>query len=522
MFNSLFCYNKSGKNSNNDATEHNNGNNSTSFPEFFDFGFGFGSFSGNNAENFFLSDSLFGTDFQSKNIFDNDMSSSTTNSASVQANNKSKHNNNENNILLRPIKTSILNKTNFPEFVKPLPLKRFTKVKRGRENESAVHIGSSKTSAKVEGVKHCHNNHDHHSSNNNTAKLIHQHNIANKIKYEDIKCEIQANKYAKEILLESIHRAKSIHSAIDNSNTNRDHYYNSINIGSPLKAPAVNEYQMLNNKSTAKKNNAHNGSSKSVASNNNSNVTVYNESPGSPKDTSLVPTENNYLTFKEQKKTNINYNYLLQSFNVSINEYPSVFEIQTFLHYEQHLLDQPQHMHKHHLHFGPNPISLFIDWATWLKDEKQKKLPFQSRDLCNDLSSTLNSISLTMSSFPILRLPSSDDVLIQASPEHSKTSFHCQLCGYSFNSGQGLGGHMSRRHPDKSDKFKRKKFIREKRSLIREKLTEAKRFICSNHDINYDELAQSKEGKLIIRSVIIENKDEFKTVYSQLKKALYK
>lgn len=520
MFNSLFCYNKSGKNSNNDAMEYNGNNNS--FPEFFDFGFGFGSFNGTNAENFFLGDSLFGNDFQSKNIFDGDISLTATNSTNIQVNNKNK-NNNDNNIFVRPIKTSILNKSNFPEFVKPLPLKRFTKVKRNREKENLIHSCNSKKNTKTEKSKHCHN--ENHTNSNSTTKLIHQQNNFNKIKYEDIKCEIQANKYTKEILLESIHHAKSI----DHNNSNNNilnSNCNSININSPLKDPIINEYQLLNNKSTAKKNNNHNNnSSKSITSNNNSNVTIYNESPISIKETSsslISSTENNYLSFKEQKKININYNYLLQSFNVNINECSSVFEIQTFLNYQQHLLEnQSKHIIKH-LHFGPNPISLFIDWATWLKDEKQKKLQFQSRDLCNDLSSTLNSISLTMSSFPILKLPSSNDFLIQTSPERNKTSFHCQLCGYSFNSGQGLGGHMSRKHPDKSDKFKRKKFIREKRSLIREKLTEAKRLICNNHNVNYDELSQSKEGKLIIRSIIINNKEEFKTIYSKMKKTLNK
>ena len=518
MFNSLFCYNKSGKNSNNDAMEYNNCNNNTSFPEFFDFGFGFGSCNGTNAENFFLGDSLFGNDFQNKNIFDTDISLTTITSTNMQVNNNNKNKyNNENNIFVRPIKTSILNKTNFPEFVKPLPLKRFTKVKRNRETKNFIQCSNSKKNSKTEGSKHCHN-----ENNSINMKLIHQQTNFNKIKYEDIKCEIQANKCTKEILLESIHHAKSIDHN-NNNNINFNSNYNSVNINSPLKVPVINEYQFLNNKSTAKKNNTRNNSSKSTTSNNNSNVTIYNESPISMKETSLIPkTENNYLTFKEQKKTNINYNYLLQSFNVNINEYSSVFEIQTFLNYQQHLLEnQSKHIIKH-LHFGPNPISLFIDWATWLKDEKQKKVQFQSRDLCNDLSSTLNSISLTMSSFPILKLPSSNDFLIQTSPERNKTSFHCQLCGYSFNSGQGLGGHMSRKHPDKSDKFKRKKFIREKRSLIREKLTEAKRLICNNHNVNYDELSQSKEGKLIIRSIIIENKDEFKTIYSKMKKTLYK
>ena len=36
-------------------------------------------------------------------------------------------------------------------------------------------------------------------------------------------------------------------------------------------------------------------------------------------------------------------------------------------------------------------------------------------------------------------------------------NFTCDICGCSFSNGQGLGGHMSRKHPNQSEKYQKKK-----------------------------------------------------------------
>ena len=95
-------------------------------------------------------------------------------------------------------------------------------------------------------------------------------------------------------------------------------------------------------------------------------------------------------------------------------------------------------------------------------------------------------------------------------------SYDCKLCGRPFTTGQGLGGHMSRMHPNTSEQYKIKMNTRKVRSKQRELLVIAKRELLSQHGYDYDDLKKFSQKKLI-KKIIRENKSEYRGILSKLK-----
>lgn len=98
----------------------------------------------------------------------------------------------------------------------------------------------------------------------------------------------------------------------------------------------------------------------------------------------------------------------------------------------------------------------------------------------------------------------------------SKT-FNCELCSAIFATPQGLGGHMSSTHKEQSVKFQKKKEIRDSRTPARKLLEEAKRILCAKFNIDYDELINTKMGKIKIKEIILQNEKEYKLIRRELK-----
>ena len=94
--------------------------------------------------------------------------------------------------------------------------------------------------------------------------------------------------------------------------------------------------------------------------------------------------------------------------------------------------------------------------------------------------------------------------------------YNCNFCSCKFTSPQGLGGHMSRTHKSQSLKFLKKKEIRNNREPQRKLLEEAKRILCENHKRDYYMLLKSKQGKEIIKQLILNHQKEFKLIRKQL------
>lgn len=96
-------------------------------------------------------------------------------------------------------------------------------------------------------------------------------------------------------------------------------------------------------------------------------------------------------------------------------------------------------------------------------------------------------------------------------------AYVCDICNEVFSNGQGLGGHMSRKHPNQSVKYKFKKETREKRNVKREIIYEAKRKIMKKYHENYDELMNSIEGRKLIKRICKENKDDYYRIKKEIK-----
>jgi hypothetical protein len=94
--------------------------------------------------------------------------------------------------------------------------------------------------------------------------------------------------------------------------------------------------------------------------------------------------------------------------------------------------------------------------------------------------------------------------------------YDCKFCDRNFNTGQGLGGHMSRVHPNQSTQYKNKMNIREGRSEQREILYEAKRRLLKIYGYNYDELIENSQKKFV-KQLVFKNRKEYREILSLLK-----
>ena len=96
-------------------------------------------------------------------------------------------------------------------------------------------------------------------------------------------------------------------------------------------------------------------------------------------------------------------------------------------------------------------------------------------------------------------------------------AFQCLHCGKIFKNGCGLGGHMSRVHPHKSERYKKKQRTREKRNEYRESIIEAKIQLCKKHLMDYNDLIENKKGKQIIKNLIQKYKKEYTIILRNIK-----
>lgn len=92
--------------------------------------------------------------------------------------------------------------------------------------------------------------------------------------------------------------------------------------------------------------------------------------------------------------------------------------------------------------------------------------------------------------------------------------FECKHCHKRFLTGQALGGHMSRKHSGKSDKYNYKKDVRKRREFERMKLLLAKKRYFASLGFDYDELLKTPRGKLQAKLLI--NRSRIKKLKSTL------
>ncbi len=88
--------------------------------------------------------------------------------------------------------------------------------------------------------------------------------------------------------------------------------------------------------------------------------------------------------------------------------------------------------------------------------------------------------------------------------------FKCEFCKKIFGKGQALGGHLSQSHPQKSEKYKIKIMIRNKRKDRRDLIAKCRKSLIEKYGYNYDELIKDPKKKIIIRKIIKEHNLEYK------------
>ena len=94
--------------------------------------------------------------------------------------------------------------------------------------------------------------------------------------------------------------------------------------------------------------------------------------------------------------------------------------------------------------------------------------------------------------------------------KHFKT-YLCEFCNKAYSNGQGLGGHMSRIHPNQSYKYKDKIRIRREREKKREKLLIIKQELFKKYGYNYDKLINDK-NKAFIQRFLLAHNEEYKNL----------
>lgn len=102
-------------------------------------------------------------------------------------------------------------------------------------------------------------------------------------------------------------------------------------------------------------------------------------------------------------------------------------------------------------------------------------------------------------------------------PSKEDNLYTCLLCRRKFVSGCGLGGHMSRVHPHKSEQYKRKQKVREKRNEFREAILETKIKFCKKYGMDYLQMIQNSDTKKLVKEEISKRKKEYNEILKKVK-----
>lgn len=100
----------------------------------------------------------------------------------------------------------------------------------------------------------------------------------------------------------------------------------------------------------------------------------------------------------------------------------------------------------------------------------------------------------------------------------NKEIYKCDHCEAFYFTGQALGGHMSRTHPNLSLKYKMKKVVRDRRENQRNVLTEARKELLIKYNLDYEDMKNDKIKKHILKSFIKEHSLQYKEIVKKLKK----
>ena len=150
-----------------------------------------------------------------------------------------------------------------------------------------------------------------------------------------------------------------------------------------------------------------------------------------------------------------------------------------------------------------------------LNSEKKEKLTSKKRPRFADYTTPIKLPTARV------RISNSDDEVRHFQEAKPKQSFQCPFCDKVFDNGCALGGHMSRKHPHKSENYKQKLKIREQRNEYREAAQEAKEALMRKYDQSYfvARLYTDKERKKMIKDMIKIHRKEYSELLHKAKRS---
>ncbi len=215
-------------------------------------------------------------------------------------------------------------------------------------------------------------------------------------------------------------------------------------------------------------------------------------------------------TFSIKERSNNNFNSFFPNISM-LNNFQAQYYSKNF-DFSQTNNNNINHITNRNLNYQSNfpPISSAMKNTSALPSQSYS---YDSEDLLNTSSKNNKLKNIDIHSISIAQTilsPNNSANLIDR-------AYVCDICNEVFSNGQGLGGHMSRKHPNQSVKYKFKKETREKRNKKREIIYEAKRKILKKFHENYDELMNSVEGRKLIKRICKDNKDEYYRIKKEIK-----
>lgn len=143
-----------------------------------------------------------------------------------------------------------------------------------------------------------------------------------------------------------------------------------------------------------------------------------------------------------------------------------------------------------------------VDTPVEVKQEHQKTGKFTIK------------LSIKKLKYSCVKHEQNEQFCMKVKQQKEENLIKCDLCQKKFSTGQALGGHMSRMHSGKSEKYFYKQTVRKMREFERMKLILAKQKFFRSLNLDYKSLTATVEGRITAKSLI--NRSKIKMIKSKL------
>lgn len=182
------------------------------------------------------------------------------------------------------------------------------------------------------------------------------------------------------------------------------------------------------------------------------------------------------------------------------------------------------------IRFGDNPLDYYQNLVENMKSKGVTHAALRK------LKQKVVQIETVITNMPVFKVPiiagecilnlfkekDKEESQVSRSPLEFETKvvefkFKCSICSNAFTTAQGLGGHMSRKHKDQSENYKKKRETREKRAPMRMLNQKIKITLCDKYNIDYYDLISTKEGKKKLKKFFNERHQEYLSMRRTMK-----